>query len=124
MSCMFPDICKIVKIIPLHKKECKLNFQNYRLISLLICLLIFTKQLGFHNNYSPNHALISITERIKDLVDSGNFVCGVFVDLEKAFNTVNHKLLCDKLNYYGLPLYNPTFQTGNNLFLQMAMIPY
>ena len=40
-----------------------------------------------------NHALISITERIKDLVDSGNFVCDVFVNLEKALDTVNHKIL-------------------------------
>ena len=94
------------------KKECKLNFQNYRPIFLLSVFskifekpiysriysylvkqnFIFNKQFGFHNNYST-HALISITERKKDIVDSGNFVCGVFVDLENAFNTVNHKLL-------------------------------
>ena len=96
-------------IIPLHK-ECKLSFQNYRPIYLSVFSkffektiysrvysylvkknLIFTKQLSFRNNYSTNHALNSITERIKDLVDSGNFVCGVFVDL--TFNTVNHKIL-------------------------------
>ena len=53
--------------------------------------LIFTKQFGFRDNYSTNHALISITERINDLVNSGNLVCGVFVYLEKAFDTVNHK---------------------------------
>ena len=59
--------------------------------------LIFTKQFGFRNNYSTNHGLISITERIKDLVGSGNFVCDVFVNLEKAIDTVNDKILC-----YGL----------------------
>ena len=129
---IFPDILKIAKITPIHKKECKLNFQNYRPISLLSVLsknfektiytriysylvknnLIFDKQFGFRSNYSTNHALISITERIKDLVDSGKYVCGVFVDLEKAFDTVNHIILCDKLKYYGLRgnvynLYNP-----------------
>ena len=57
---------------------------------------IFDKQFGFRNNYSTDHALVSITERIKDLLDSGKFVCGVFVDLEKAFATVNHKILCEK----------------------------
>ena len=118
----FPDILKIAKIIPIHKKECKLNFQNYRPISLLSALskifektiytriysylvknnLIFDKQFGFCSNYSTNHALISITERIKGLVDSGKYVCGVFVDLEKAFDTVNHIILCDKRKYYGL----------------------
>ena len=64
--------------------------------------LIFRKQFGFRSNYSTNHALISITERIKDLVDSGKYVCGVFVDLEKAFDTVNHRILCEKLIFYGL----------------------
>ena len=59
--------------------------------------LIFDKQFGFHSNYSTNYALIIITERTKDLVDSGKYVCRVFVDLEKAFNTVNHKM-----KYYGL----------------------
>ena len=55
--------------------------------------LIFTKQFCFRRNYSTNHALLSITEHIKELIDSGSYVCGVLVDLEKAF---------DKLNYYGL----------------------
>ena len=43
-----------------------------------------------------------MTEHIRELLDTGNYVCGVFVDLEKAFDTVNHNMLCDKLNYYGL----------------------
>ena len=119
---IFPDIFKLAKVTPLHKKECKLNFQNYRPISLLSVFskifekviytriysylvknnFIFNKQFGFRSNYSTNHALLSITEQIKGLVDSGNYVCGIFMDLEKAFDTVNHKILCEKLNYYGL----------------------
>ena len=63
--------------------------------------LVYDKQHGFRCYYSTNHALISITERIKSLLDSTNFVAGVFVDLENAFDTVNHNILCDKLNYYG-----------------------
>ena len=63
---------------------------------------IYDKQFGFRSNYSTNHALLSITERIKALVDTRNYVCGVFVDLEKAFDTVNHKILCEKLNFYGI----------------------
>ena len=56
----------------------------------------------FCSNYSTNHALLSIIEHIRELIDSGSYVCGVFVDLEKTFDTVNHNILCNKLNYYGL----------------------
>ena len=64
--------------------------------------LINTNQFGFRSNHSTNHALVNITERIKSLVDTGQYVCGIFIDLEKAFDTVNHNILCEKLNYYGL----------------------
>ena len=64
--------------------------------------LVYDKQYGFRCHYSTNHALVSLTERIKSLLDSANFVPGVFVDLEKAFDTVNHNILCDKLNYYSI----------------------
>ena len=55
--------------------------------------LIYEKQIGFRSNYSTNHALISLTENLKIYLDSSHFVAGVFVDLEKAFDTVNHKIL-------------------------------
>ena len=54
------------------------------------------------SKHLTNHALISVTEKIKYLLDNGNYAAGVFVDLEKAFNTVNHKNLGDKLESYGL----------------------
>ena len=118
----FPDILKTAKVIPLHKKDSKLHHLNYRPISLLSvfskiyekliysriyaylvkCDLIFSKQFGFRSGFSTNHAIISITEYIRNLLDQGEFVCGVFIDLEKAFDTVHHDILCDKLKYYGL----------------------
>ena len=64
--------------------------------------MIYSKKFGFRSNHSTNHAIISITERIRHLLDNGHYVCGIFVDLEKAFDTVNHKILCDKLDFYGL----------------------
>ena len=66
--------------------------------------LIYKKQFGFRRAYSVNHALISITERIRNLLDNQNYVYGTFIDSEKAFDTVN---LCDKLNFYGHPAYSP-----------------
>jgi exonuclease III len=119
---VFPDLLKFAKITPLHKKESKLDFHNYRPISLLSIYskifekliyfrvyaylvkynLISSKQFGFRSNHSCNHAIISLTEHVKKLLDDGHVVCGVFVDLEKAFDTVHHEILCDKLNAYGL----------------------
>ena len=128
---VFPDFLKLAKIIPIHKKGCKLDHVNYRPISLLSVFskifekvlykrmysflsnekLIFDKQYGFRSNYSTTHALISLTERLKTYLDSGHIVAGVFIDLEKAFDTVNHKILCEKLNYYG-------FRGGSNQLIR------
>ena len=82
------------------------NFQNYRPISLLSVFskifektlysriyyylvkhnLIFDKQFGFRSSYSTNSALLSITEGIREHIDSGSYVCGIFVDLELRGN--------------------------------------
>ena len=63
--------------------------------------LIYEKQFGFRAKHSVNHALISTTELIKDKLECGNFVAGIFIDLEKAFDTGNHEILINKLAYYG-----------------------
>ena len=48
------------------------------------------------------HALISITEEIRKALDNNKFSCGAFLDFQKAFDTVNHKILIEKLHYYGV----------------------
>ena len=63
---------------------------------------LFTKQFGFRKNYSTNHTLINITELIKNALDSGQFACGIFIDFEKAFDTVHHEILLAKLSHYGI----------------------
>ena len=45
---------------------------------------------------------INITESIRSALDNNKTVCGIFVDLQKAFDTVNHEILIEKLNYYGV----------------------
>ena len=49
-----------------------------------------------------NHALASITEEIRKALDNDEFACGVFLDFQKAFDTVNHEILIAKLNHYGI----------------------
>ena len=64
--------------------------------------VIYNLQFGFRQQYSTSHALINITENIRKALDDGNIGCGVFVDLQKAFHTVDHKILLAELNHYGI----------------------
>ena len=63
---------------------------------------IYKLQFGFRSKHSTTHALIDITETIRKALDNKKFVCGIFVDLQKAFDTVNHEILLKKLAHYGI----------------------
>ena len=62
--------------------------------------IIYDLQFGFGQNFSMVHALINLTENIRDALDEGHTGCGVFVDLQKAFDNVDHEILLANLNHY------------------------
>ena len=63
--------------------------------------ILYQNQFGFRKNNSTVFALAQITEMIKVSIDNRKFGCGIFVDLRKAFDTVNHEILLNKLEHYG-----------------------
>ena len=122
MTGCFPSVLKTTKVVPVFKKDSKLDYSNYRPISLLSNIekaleklmynrlhtffnknnIIYNLKFGFRQQYSTPHALINITENIRKALDDGNMGCGVFVHLQKAFDIVDHQILLAKLNHYGI----------------------
>ena len=121
-SGIYPNALKISKVIPIHKGGSTEELNNYRPISLLSIFdkiieklmhirlynffqehnILFENQFGFRKNNSTTYALIEITEKIKESIDNKKFGCGIFIDLRKAFDTVNHDILLKKLEHYGI----------------------
>ena len=61
-----------------------------------------TNQYGFRKNFSTEHAILELNERILSEFDKNNTALAIFLDLSKAFNTIDHKILLAKLNCYGI----------------------
>ena len=109
-------------VTPIFKKNENNEFKNYRPISVLtffskllekrMCKRlikfieknkILTKhQYGFRANRSTELAIIELTDRITKAIDNGEYTIGIFLDLSKAFDTINHKILVQKLAHYGI----------------------
>ena len=121
-SGIFPSKLKCAKIIPIFEDEDNTLPENYRPISLLSiynrifeklvysrvtkfvkdCNILYDQQYGFRSKHSTQHAVLDIVNTILQNMDNGKFSCGVFIDLKKAFDTVNHEILLAKLENYGI----------------------
>ena len=117
-----PNLLKVARVIPIHKKEDKTNVTNYRPISLLPSLskilekLVYKRllsfliinnilnqnQFGFRKNHSTDFAIIQLLDKITDLLAKKEQIIAVYMDLSKAFDTIDHKTLLHKLNNYGI----------------------
>ena len=119
---IFPDKLKTAKVIPIYKADDPELFNNYRPISILSNFskifervmynrliefiekfeILYCYQFGFRKNNSTNFALIHLTNKIATAIDQNKITAGVFVDLSKAFDTLNHQILFSKLERYGI----------------------
>ena len=142
-SGIYPDKLKIAKVIPIFKKGATTSINNYRPISILSSInkiyekilytrlikyidkfqLLYKYQYGFRKNHSTDHALIELIDQIRFSIDNNQMTCGIFVDLSKAFDTVNHQILLNKLEHYGirgkaLKLFE-SYLTGRKQYVQI-----
>ena len=88
--------------------------------------LLYSSQYGFRKGHSTQHAILDIVNAMQINMNQGLFSCGVFIDLKKAFDTVDHNILLDKLNHYGFRgIINDWFSSYLNNRMQSTQIgPY
>ena len=118
----FPEDLKAARVSPIFKSGAKNTFDNYRPISVLPSLSkIFEKcvhhqlmkyleqhnhlskcQFGYRRKRSTEHAIILFTNQIRKAMDKGQMTGAIFVDLSKAFDTISHASIINKLPSYGL----------------------
>ena len=117
-----PTELKLAKVVPIYKSGDRGLINNYRPVSVLPCFkkileklmykrisnfihkhdLLYEYQFGFRQHRSTNQALIVLLDKITAALDNGDIVLGVFLDFSKAFDTVYHRILLNKMYKYGV----------------------
>ena len=117
----FPDKCKQAKLKPLFKKGSTTEPKNYRPISLLPLIskiiervihdqtqkyldkndILYKYQSGFRANHSTNSCLSFLTNKVQNGFEKGNLTGMILIDLQKAFDTIDHKILLNKMEFIG-----------------------
>ena len=118
----FPDMMKIAEVIPLYKGKEEDNVVNYRPVSLLMTIskvlekiiynrlykfllkhnILYDSQYGFRSKHSCEDAILEMVDRLLQAWNVDNHCAGIFLDLFKVFDTLDHKLLLHKMEKYGI----------------------
>ena len=121
-SGVFPKELKIANVVPIFKADDEMVFTNYRPMSVLPVFskllerlmynrlidyinenhILFEYQFGFQKGKSTFMALIVLLVKISAALENWDFVIGVFLDFSKAFDIVDHNILLEKLDFYGI----------------------
>ena len=119
---VFPTVMKYADITPLYKSKCKYETTNYRPISLLLTIskilekvvykrtyhflednqILYNSQYGFRSQHSCQDAISELVGKILKNMEEHKYTIAVFIDLSKAFDTLEHEVLFAKLEKYGI----------------------
>ena len=121
-SGVFPDLLKIAIVSPILKTGDIADISNLRSISVLLCFskilervmynrlyqyltdqkILHSQQVGFRKRHSTEHAIVQFVDQTYESFENDNYTVGIFVNLSKAFDTVDHEILLKKLEIYGI----------------------